>query len=109
MLVYHPTDSVYYLASHSILPPSPAKQSKFALWSRWAWAVFIVLQLVHLKEDWELMKRRKRALERDFASGMVETTGSEAEKLREVVGKRKEAIWNDFVVNIVYLPLTVHW
>jgi hypothetical protein len=46
------------------------------------------------------MKRRERALERDFARGMVETTGSEAEKLREVVGKRKDAIWNDFVVNI---------
>jgi hypothetical protein len=68
-----------------------------------------VLQLVHLKEDWELMKRRKRALERDFASGMVETTGSEAETLREEVWKRKDAIWNDFVVNIGYLPLTVHW
>jgi hypothetical protein len=39
---------------------------------------------------------------------MMEKTGSEAVKLREV-GKRKDSIWNEFVVNIGYLPLTVHW
>jgi hypothetical protein len=109
MLVYHLTERAYHLAAHSIRPLSPAKQSKFALWSCWAWVASIVLQLVRLKEDWKLMKRRMRALERSFASGTVETTGSEAEKLREVVGKRKDTIWNDFVVNIGYLPLTVHW
>ena len=109
MLVYYPLEHVYYLASHSILPLSQAKQSKFALWSCRAWAAYVVLQLVHLKEDWKLVQRREHALERDFTSGMVEKTGAEAETLREEVRKRKEAIWNEFVVNFGYLPLTVHW
>ena len=109
MLVYYPLEHAYYLASHSILPLSPAQQSKSALWSCRAWAAYVVLQLVHLKEDWRLVKRRERALERDFANGAVEKTGAEAERLREEVRKRKDAIWNELVVNLGYLPLTVHW
>ena len=109
MLVYYPLEHAYYLAGHSILPLSPGKQAKYALWSCRAWAAYVVLQLVHLKEDWRLVKRRERALERDFASGAVEKTGREAEKLREEVRRRKDAIWNELVVNVGYLPLTVHW
>lgn len=109
MLIYYPLEHAYYLAGHSILPLSPAKQATYARWSCRAWAAYVVLQLVHLKEDWKLIKGRERALERDFASGTVERKGVEAETLREEVRKRKDAIWNEFVGNIGYLPLTVHW
>ena len=109
MLVYYPLEHAYYLAGHSILPLSAAKQAKYALWSCRAWAAYVVLQLVHLREDWRLVNRRERALERDFASGTVEKTGAEAERLREEVRRRKVAIWNELVVNFGYLPLTLHW
>jgi hypothetical protein len=109
MLIYYPLEHAYYLAGHSILPLSPAQQAKYARWSCRAWGAYVVLQLVHLKEDWKLVKERERALERDFARGTVETTGAEAERLREGVRKRKNAIWNELVGNIGYLPLTVHW
>jgi len=109
MLVYYPLEHVYYLAGHSILPLSPTKQAQYAMWSCRAWAVYVVLQLVHMKEDWNLIKGRERAIERDFASGTVEKTGAEAEALREEVRKRKNAIWNELLVNLGYLPLTLHW
>ena len=59
MLVYHPLEHAHCLTSHSILPLSPAKHTS---WSCRGWAAYVVLQLVHLKEDWRLVKRRERAL-----------------------------------------------
>jgi hypothetical protein len=109
MLAYYPLEHVNYLSGHSILPLSPARQAKYALWSCRAWMAYVVLQLVHLREDWRLVKLRERALERDFASGTVGKMGAEAERLREEVGRRKDAIWNELVVNVGYLPLTAHW
>ena len=108
MLIYYPLEHAYYLASNSIPPLSPEKQSESALWSCRAWAAYVVLQIVHLKEDWRPVRRRERALERDFASRTVDKTGAEMERLREGVRKRKDAVWSEFVVNIGYLPLKVH-
>lgn len=37
----------------------------------------------------------------------LETGPSPAEK--EDIRKRQKALWNEFVVNLAYLPLTIHW
>jgi len=112
MLIYYPLEHLYYFASHSILParitPPSVTNNKIALWSCRAWAVYVVLQFMHLREDWRLARARERALKRN--SGIMNGTGEGAPSLEGVeVAQRKSAIWNEFLVNVGYLPLTIHW
>lgn len=110
MLVYYPLEHFYYFASHSILParisPSRSANNKIALWSCRAWAVYVVLQFLHLREDWKLLKIRERALKRN--SGKINGAGQTS--LEDVeVAQGKSAIWNEALVSVGYLPLTLHW
>ena len=112
MLIYYPLEHFYYFASHSILPsrisPSPSVNKKVALWSCRAWAAYVVFQFLHLKEDWKLLKLRERALQK--ASGKMNGARDGAMSLESVeVARRKSAFWNELLVNVGYLPLTVHW
>jgi hypothetical protein len=113
MLVYYPLEHLYYFASHSILParlfPSPPTNAKIALWSCRAWATYVALQFLHLREDWKLLKLRERALRRN--TGKQTGTGEAASTSLEhfEVAQRRRAIWNEFLVNVGYLPLTLHW
>ncbi|KAF8525899.1 peroxisomal biogenesis factor 11 [Hysterangium stoloniferum] len=110
MLIYYPLEHIYYFAAHSLLPPrfspSSALNNKIAIWSCRAWAVYVALQFLHLKEDWKLYKLRERALRRNSgkSNGADEVLTEKME-----VEQRKRAIWNEFWVNVGYLPLTVHW
>ena len=113
MLIYYPLEHIYYFTSHSIFParfsPSSSTNAKIALWSCRAWAAYIVLQFLHLKEDWKLLKLRERALRRNSGktSGTGEFPSASPDHLE--VAQRKSAIWNEFLVNVGYLPLTLHW
>ena len=110
MLIYYPLEHIYYLACHSILPPrlspSPATNNKIAVWSCRAWAAYVVLQFLHLKEDWKLLKLREKALRRNSEKKFDDTNPSPEQA---DIAQRKSAIWNEVLVNIGYLPLTVHW
>lgn len=113
MLIYYPLEHLYYFTSHSILPPrispSPSVNAKVALWSCRAWAAYIVLQFLHLKEDWKLLKLRERVLKKNTGktTGVGETSSLSLEDIE--VTQRKRAIWNELLVNVGYLPLTLHW
>lgn len=66
------------------------------------------MQFLHLKEDWRLLKLRERALKRN--SGKTAGVSEAAPSIERVeVAQRKSAIWNEFLVNVGYLPLTIHW
>lgn len=112
MLVYYPLEHIYYFTSHAILParfsPSPPSNAKIALWSCRAWAAYIVLQFLHLNEDWKLLKLRERALRRNSGKQTGAETPAPSPEFIEVA-QRKRAIWNEFLVNLGYLPLTLHW
>ncbi|KAI0368011.1 hypothetical protein BV20DRAFT_969857 [Pilatotrama ljubarskyi] len=123
MLAYYPLEHLYYLLSHSIIPeklalpsvtafvpfirtrPSekhiPLKLSTLGLWSTRFWAAYVVLQLAHLGEDGKLLRLRERTLAK------TKTGASAAEK--EDISKRKKALTNELIVNLAYLPLTLHW
>ncbi|KDQ57330.1 hypothetical protein JAAARDRAFT_35956 [Jaapia argillacea MUCL 33604] len=118
MLAYYPLEHLYYLCSHSIIPSTfPSLASLFSshakpivlntdamgIWSCRFWALYVVLQFAHLKEDRELLKIREKALNK--AKGKANNGAAEKEDLQ----KRWDAFWNEFVVNVGYLPLTVHW
>ncbi|KAI8980027.1 hypothetical protein BD414DRAFT_420869 [Trametes punicea] len=123
MLAYYPLEHLYYLLSHSIISdkltlPSitafipfvrtrpndkhiPLKLSTLGLWSTRFWAAYVVLQLAHLREDGRLLRMRERTLSK------TKTGASVAEK--EEISRRKKALTNELIVNLAYLPLTIHW
>ncbi|KAI0696305.1 hypothetical protein C8T65DRAFT_743636 [Cerioporus squamosus] len=123
MLAYYPLEHLYYLLSHDIIPdkialpsitafiplvrtkPSsksiPLDLGKLGLWSTRFWAAYVVLQLAHLREDNKLLQMRERTLSK------TKTGATSAEK--EDIRKRRSAMFNELVVNLAYLPLTIHW
>ncbi|KAL7279301.1 hypothetical protein ACG7TL_007142 [Trametes sanguinea] len=123
MLAYYPLEHLYYLLSHSIIPdkltlpsitafipfirsrPShtqiPLKLGTLGLWSTRFWAAYVMLQLAHLREDSKLLRLRERTLSK------TKTGATPAEK--EELDKRKAALKNELIVNLAYLPQTLHW
>jgi hypothetical protein len=118
MLAYYPLEHIYYLCSHGIIPPSiPSPSSLFSStaksipintdalgkWSCRFWALYVALQFAHLQDDRKLLQLRERSLSK--AKGKAPAVAGELEELR----KRWDSYWNEVIVNIGYLPLTIHW
>ncbi|CAG7852594.1 SubName: Full=Uncharacterized protein {ECO:0000313/EMBL:CCA71460.1} [Serendipita indica DSM 11827] len=108
MLAYYPLEHLYYFGSQGILPISKERIGKYSLWSCRAWALYVFLQFLHLKEDWRLLKMRERAITKD-ATTEKRASSPEQQNLRLEIQRRKNAILNELVVNLGNLPLTVHW
>lgn len=105
MLAYYPLEHAYYLGSQSIIRVSPRTSGKLAMWSCRIWALYIVLQFGHLREDMKLLAQDERAARAARKGGEV---SSEATANRVLV-KRKSALWNQLLVNIGNFPLALHW
>lgn len=122
MLAFYPLEQLGYLVSHSIIPPSlPSLRSLLSpfsssekervrvneaavgLWSTRLWALYVALQIAHLREDRQILKARTHALRK--AKGKGPPLNIEREELR----KKWDAHWNEWAVNLSYLPLTIHW
>lgn len=118
MLAYYPLEHIYYLCSHGIIPtsfPNPLSlllptakpislnTNAISMWSCRFWALYVVLQFAHLREDRKLLQSRERSLGK--SKGKVPDVTNELEDLRQ----RWDSYWNELVVNVGYLPLTVHW
>lgn len=119
MLAYYPLEHIYYLCSHGIMSatqpsltsllsssstskPIKLNPDALSMWSCRFWAVYVALQFAHLREDRLLLQQRQRSLRK--AKG----TGSAAAEKQEL-NQRWDAYWNEIVVNLGYLPLTIHW
>lgn len=122
MLAFYPLESLSYFVSHSILPPSlpslrsllcPLSSDKakrvrideaaLGLWSTRLWALYVGLQIVHLREDRKLLRARQRALKKAKSKGT--SLNIEQEELK----KKWDSHHNEWFVNLSYLPLTWHW
>lgn len=120
MLAYYPLEHLYYLVSHNIIPStitSPlsffsssktAKKlkldaNKLSLWSTRFWALYVLLHFAHLIEDRKLLIQRHKALK--MSKGGAGLTKEEKKEM----GERWDAFWSEVVINLGYLPLTVHW
>ena len=108
MIAYYPLEHLYYFGSQGILPISKERIGKYSLWSCRAWALYVFLQFLHLKEDWKLLKMRERAITKD-ATTEKRASSPEQQTLKLEIQNRKNAILNELVVNLGNLPLTVHW
>lgn len=115
MIAYYPLEHLYYLRAHAILPAALAlplfKKSislntgKISLWSTRFWAAYVLLQFAHLREDHQLLKSRERALNKVKGKGKASDEAAEKADLT----RRWDALINELVVNLGYLPLTLHW
>ncbi|TDL19882.1 hypothetical protein BD410DRAFT_791503 [Rickenella mellea] len=114
MIAYYPLEHLYYLISHSVIPPRiPIPFSKplkvdvdvLGILSTRFWALYVLLQFAHLREDRQLLKLRERALNKSKGKSKAGDDANERAELE----KRWDALLNEFMVNIGYLPLTVHW
>ncbi|GJJ08343.1 hypothetical protein Clacol_002554 [Clathrus columnatus] len=114
MLIYYPLEHIYYFASHGILPsrltPSSRLNNRIAIWSCRAWAAYVVLQFLHLKEDHRLLKLQEDSVKHSIKIGSG-TKDLDPNTISEeiIISRRKTALWNEFLVNVGYLPLTIHW
>lgn len=99
MLAYYPLEHIYFLASQKIISVNDRRLNKIAVWSCRFWAAYVILQLLHLREDQHLLRLRHKALKG------VENAGEQ----KEGISRRRWALWNEFLVNLGYLPLTIHW
>ena len=76
------------------------------MWSTRFWAAYVFLQFIHLAEDRRLLKVKEKALRKEKAKGIAPE-----EKTLELaeLANRWDALYNELIVNIGYLPLTIHW
>lgn len=117
MLFYYPLEHLYYLRTHDIIPFSVALRlpfarkpmsielnaTKLALWSTRAWAVYLVLQFYHLREDFLLWKAQQKALLR------VKDPSIEYDTEKRNLSQRWDAMLNELIGSMANLPLAVHW
>ncbi|KAF8239610.1 hypothetical protein L208DRAFT_1385588 [Tricholoma matsutake] len=117
MLAYYPLEHLSYLSSHGIIPStvptisslfsSTAKYMKLdpnilGIWSCRFWAIYVVLQFAHLREDRKLLLQQQRTLRKGKGTSL-----SLAE--RQELQQRWDSYWSELIANIGYLPLTIHW
>lgn len=114
MIAYYPLEHLYYLRVNGLLPASVAIPffkplsldiGKLGLWSTRFWALYVALQFAHLREDHRLLKQRERALSKAKGKGRASDESAENAELAQ----RWDALINELVVNVGYLPLTLHW
>jgi len=108
MLAFYPLQQLSFLHTNDLVPAALPRRiiindRAVSLWSTRFWMAYVVLQLAHLREDRALLVKRQRALEKL----------SSREKLqpqeRAELARRWDAWYNELVVNLSYLPMTIHW
>ena len=117
MLAYYPLEHLWYLLSHGIIPStvtsplslfsSKIKKVKLdadrlGMWSCRFWALYVVLHFAHLVEDRKILQQRQLMMKKAKGTGLTQT---EKQELRQ----RWDAFWSEVVINVGYLPLTIHW
>ncbi|KAG5647339.1 hypothetical protein DXG03_000407 [Asterophora parasitica] len=116
MLGYYPLEHISYLLSHGLIPatipslaslisssakPIKLNSGKLGMWSTRFWALYVLLQLAHLREDKKLLQLRQRNLRK----AKVALTPTEKQELKQ----RWDSYYSELITNLAYLPLTIHW
>ncbi|KAI0264343.1 hypothetical protein BC834DRAFT_257973 [Gloeopeniophorella convolvens] len=116
MLAFYPLQHISYFRTHELIPKTLSLPSLFqkprqvtindtaiGLWSTRLWAAYVVLQLVHLREDRILLLKRQRALNRLSPRAQLQP------QERTELARRWDAWYNELAVNLSFLPMTIHW
>ncbi|KAG6919177.1 hypothetical protein DXG01_008475 [Tephrocybe rancida] len=117
MLAYYPLEHISYLLSHGLIPttipniaslfsssarPISLDAGRLGIWSTRFWALYVLLQFAHLREDRKLLQARQRNLRKGKGTGLSSVDKRELKQ-------RWNAYWTELVTNLAYLPLTIHW
>ncbi|KAG0349886.1 hypothetical protein BG005_010579 [Podila minutissima] len=115
-LIYYPLEHIYWLGAHEVIPISMETTNKISLWSCRFWAAYVVLQFIHLVEEYRLYKHRVQSVQEQIKAADVKAkeTGEPADKTvykaeLKALQAEKKGIWINTIINTGYLPLTVHW
>lgn len=111
MIGYYPLEHLAYLCNQGVVPSSitlPLSRKLITLntgvmgmWSCRFWALYVLLQLLHVREDRKLLQQR----DRDLKKAKVVPTAAEKQEIQS----RWDTLWNEVVVNVGNLPLALHW
>ncbi|KDE09840.1 hypothetical protein MVLG_00238 [Microbotryum lychnidis-dioicae p1A1 Lamole] len=112
MLFYYPLEHYYYLAGKGVFDCPPARIGTIAMWACRFWASYVVLQVLHIRREYQLLNQSRRKLvnaqrESRIAGGSNENS-TEVEEIKRIKNK-SHALKMDTLVQIGYLPLTAHW
>ncbi|SCV73473.1 BQ2448_7399 [Microbotryum intermedium] len=112
MLFYYPLEHYYYLAGKGVFDCPPARIGTIAMWSCRFWASYVVLQVLHIRREYQLLNQSRRKLvnaqrESRIAGGSSEKN-TEVDEIKRIKNKSL-ALKMDTLVQIGYLPLTAHW
>ncbi|CED83955.1 hypothetical protein [Phaffia rhodozyma] len=89
ILAYYPMEHTYYLAMKGVVPLAVPRIVQIARWSCRCWAIYVVLSLVSLRRRYNLLKA---------------SDDSPEIKAKQYSSQKLQAL-----VDLSYLPLTVHW
>ncbi|RIA95013.1 peroxisomal biogenesis factor 11 [Glomus cerebriforme] len=104
MILYYPLEHIWWLAYHKIIDITDTRLNKIGIWSCRFWAAYVILQFWHLAIEWKLYKRQSRNIIKK-----VDGDEDEIRKEKRAIKAGRERIIRDTIVNIGYLPLTMHW
>ncbi|CAG8449561.1 17228_t:CDS:2 [Cetraspora pellucida] len=81
---------------------SDERMNRLSIWScRW-WALYVLLQFYHLAQEQSLLTRRRRDIRLDDDVEVVQ-------KQKRQLKAEGDRIFQDTLINVGYLPLTLHW
>ncbi|KAL8278775.1 hypothetical protein RQP46_008844 [Phenoliferia psychrophenolica] len=115
MLIYYPMEHAYYLAGKGVFDISTDNVNALAIWSCRFWATYVVLQFAHIRRSYTLLAEARRSLSTSSSSKLLSadkvTSSDVADEKRELarIEKTGESLKNDLLVQVGYLPLTMHW
>ncbi|BGP56487.1 hypothetical protein JCM8202v2_004107 [Rhodotorula sphaerocarpa] len=114
MLLYYPLEHCYYLAGKGVFNLSPARIGNIAVWSCRFWAVYVVMQVLHIRRSFQLLAEERTRVVR-AARERVRTDSATSEDLQrekadlQRLAAQEKSLKNDCWVQAGYLPLTAHW
>lgn len=117
MLVYYPLDNLYFFGKHSLYPMTAQRQTALSLWATRAWAAYVALSLLHLREDVNVLEQRGQNLrtmmkEQKEKKDLVIPTGpsdSDVKAEYQAIKTKRSALVLDFIANLAWAPQAVHW
>ncbi|CAG8480408.1 9887_t:CDS:2 [Paraglomus brasilianum] len=104
MILYYPLEHIWWLAYHKVIDIAESKMNRIGIWSCRFWAAYVFLEFWALLQQWQLLKKKERGI-------VKKVDAQEADILREhkAVQTEKEQIVRSTLINVGYLPLTIHW
>ncbi|CAG8540381.1 13541_t:CDS:2 [Ambispora leptoticha] len=111
-ILYYPLEHMWWLGQHKVIPLADTTMNRIGLWSCRFWAIYVILQFLHLYEEWKLLKRRRNEIARKAVTSSSSSSSSDSAEIemeQKALRVNEEEIIRNAIVNVGYLPLTLHW